>query len=89
MEPYPNKTFYVAHYLFGKYGWGNITDGPHTSEECLIDEIVRRAYEDEELPHKGKLRVWAINPDMTVEDCTKWAVDTAIEVIEDQEEERL
>ena len=87
MKPYPNETFYVAHHLFAKLGWGSITDGPQTDEEDLIEEIVRHAYEDNEFPSRSNLRVWAINPDMTVEDCTKWAVRTAIEAIEDKEEE--
>jgi hypothetical protein len=92
---YPTDSFLVAHWRFidakspSGYTWGSITDGPQTSEEDLIDEIVRWAYEDNTLPSRKKLRVWEINPNGTSEDCTDWAIKTATQVIEDKEEDEL
>ena len=88
---YPLQGFFVAHRRFmGLNGqpWGDILDGPQVDDEAVIEAIIEAFKDSEFAPDTDDLRVWHIIPGKPAEDCTEWAVCTAIETLEDMQDER-
>ena len=84
---YPLQGFFVAHRRFttldGK-PWGDILDGPQVDDEAVIEAIIEAFKDSEFAPDFDDLRVWHIIPGKIAEDCTDWAVRTAIETLEER-----
>ena len=84
---YPLQGFFVAHRRFlGLKGqpWGDILDGPRVDDEAVIEAIIEAFKDSDFAPGRDDLRVWHIIPGKIAEDCTAWAVRTAIETMEER-----
>ena len=89
---YPLQGFFVAHKRFMGHpfppegSWGDILDGPEVDDEAVIEAILEAWKDEQHGPDRDDLRVWNIVPGKAAEDCTAWAVRTAIEAVEDMQE---
>ena len=91
--PYPDSFFiahrgYTGHNVAPGGEWGDVLDGPERDDEAVIEAMIENWKDEQHAPDETDFRVWHIIPGKPAEDCTKWALRTMIETMQDRMEAR-